>query len=188
MFLSDMCSGSESRDATNATSRKEYYKGEWLRESSAWARCVWLVACGSPPPGSPQNRLSRLSSAPNGGVLVRRWLSMQWDAWWVRPAERSPGVESSVRCVLFSTPKHGGRGRLSRRWMCGLVFIRVRAASEAKNLKAAHALGLLAIAGVPWVLPPRLRGALPSSPPSANAPRLGIAEASCKGTFRSKGS
>jgi hypothetical protein len=30
-------------------------------------------------------------------------------------------------------PKHGGRGGLPRRWMCGLVRIRVRAASEARN-------------------------------------------------------
>jgi hypothetical protein len=92
-----------------------------------------LVACGSPPPGSPQKRLPRVSSAPRGGAGARRWLSMRWDACWARPAERSPGVGSSVGCVLFSMPKHGGRGGLPRRWMCGLVRIRVRAASEARN-------------------------------------------------------
>ena len=93
-----------------------------------------LVACGSPPPGSPQKRLPRVSSAPRGGAGARRWLSMRWDACWARPAERSPGVGSSVGCVLFSMPKHGGRGGLPRRWMCGLVRIRVRAASEARNV------------------------------------------------------
>ena len=92
-----------------------------------------LVACGSPPPGSPQKRLPRVGSAPRGGAGARRWLSMRWDACWARPAERSPGVGSSVGCVLFSMPKHGGRGGLPRRWMCGLVRIRVRAASEARN-------------------------------------------------------
>jgi hypothetical protein len=54
--------------------------------------------------------------------------------------------------------------------------------------KAVRALGLLAVAGVPRVLPPRLRGVLPSSPPGADAPGLGIAEAPRKGAFRSKGS
>jgi hypothetical protein len=155
--------------------------------------CVSRVACGSPPPGSsdqgsPQKRLSRLSSAPSGGVPVRRWLSMRWDACRVRPAERSPGVGRSVGCIPFSMPKHGGRCRVARRWMCGLVPIRVRAASEARNLKAARALGSLAIAGVPRVVPPRLRCVLPSSPPGADAPGLGIAKAPRKGAFRSKGS
>jgi hypothetical protein len=60
---------------------------------------------------------------------------MRWDACWARPAERSPGVGSSVGRVLFSVPKHGGLGGLARRWMCGLVRIRVRAASEARNFE-----------------------------------------------------
>ncbi|CAM6014446.1 unnamed protein product [Sphagnum balticum] len=114
--------------------------------------------------------------------------SMRWDAFWVRPAERPPGVGSSVGRIPFSMRKHGGRGRLARRWMCGLVLIRVRAASEARNVKAVRAVGLLAVAGVPRVGPPRLRGVLPSSPPGAEAPGLGIAEAPREGAFRSKGS
>ena len=70
--------------------------------------CGGLAAFGSSDPGSPQKRLSRLSSAPSGGVPVRLWLSMRWDAFGVRPAERSPGVGSSVGCIFFSMPKHGG--------------------------------------------------------------------------------
>ncbi len=115
-------------------------------------------------------------------------LSMRWDAFWLRPAERPPGVGSSVGRMPLSMRKHGGRGRLARRWMCGLVLIRVRAASEARIVKAARAVGLLAIAGVPRVGPPRSRGVLPSSPPGAEAPGLGIAEAPREGAFRSKGS
>lgn len=114
--------------------------------------------------------------------------SMRWDAFWVRPAERPPGVGSSVGRIPFSMRKHGGRGRLARRWRCGLVLIRVRAASEARNVKAVRAVGLPAVAGVPRVGPPRLRGVLPSSPPGAEAPGLGIAEAPREGAFRSKGS
>jgi hypothetical protein len=62
--------------------------------------------------------------------------------------------------------------------MCGLVLIHVRATSEAKNLKAAHALGLLAIADFPRVMPSCLRGVLLSSPLGANALELNIVEAS----------
>ncbi len=147
------------------------------------ARCVWLASprfaaeplvppqlrpeWRSPGAALAQYAMGCMSGAP-GRACPRRG-----ELGWVHP---------------FSMLKHGGRGRLARRWMCGLVLIRVRAASEARNLKAARALGLLAVAGFPRVVPPRLRGVLPSSPPGADAPGLGIAEAPRKGAFRSEGS
>jgi hypothetical protein len=69
--------------------------------------------------------------------------------------------------------------------VCGLVFICIRATSEARILKAARGIGLFAIAGIPRVVPPCLRGVLPTSPLGADAPGLGIAEAPHKGAFRS---
>jgi hypothetical protein len=85
--------------------------------------------------------------------------------------------------------KHGGRGRLARRWICGLVPIRFRAASERRILMAARALGLLAVAGVRRVA--CRRGCAASfrvRPRGAAAPGPGIAQAPRKGAFRLKGS
>jgi hypothetical protein len=95
----------------------------------------------------------------------------------VRSAKHSLGVESSVGCILFSMHKHGRQGRLAYRWMCGLVLICVRTVNEVRNLKVACALGLLAIASIPRVMPSRVRGVLSSLPLGADVPRLGIMEA-----------
>ena len=80
------------------------------------------------------------------------------------------------------------RGRsLARRRMCGLVRIRVRAASEARILMAARTLGLLAFAGVPRVVPPRLRGVLPSSAPGCCRSRARHRGGAAQGSIQVKG-
>jgi len=92
-------------------------------------------------------------------------------------------IPDLVGCILFSMRKHGKRGRLAYRWMCGLMLICVRTMSEMRNLKVACAHGLLAIVGVPQDMPSCVRDVLPSLPSDADAPKLGIMEGLHKRTF-----
>ena len=105
-----------------------------MRESGAWDRCVGSLRVARLLPVR-RRSACRASALPRGAEPGRGAGSV-CDGMHVgraRPSVLPPGVGSSVGCVLFSMPKHGGRGGLPRRWMCGLVRIRVRAASEARN-------------------------------------------------------
>lgn len=162
--------------------------GEWLRESGAWDRCVGSLRVARLPPVR-RRSACRASALPRGAESGRGAGSV-CDGMHVGRARPSvlPAWEALLGASFFRCLNMAGEVASPAGGCVVLCVYAFAQRVKREILKAARAPGVLAVAGVPRVVPPRLRGVLPSSPPGGVAPGPGIAEAPRKGAFRLKGS